>query len=77
MSTVGALTELAVGRGGGARRAGSLPLGGRSCHHFHESTSRYDRDQKLLSFLLVCRICGTEKLVHRQPYEPRFKPHPA
>jgi hypothetical protein len=32
---------------------------------------------ELLSFLLVCCVCGTEKLVHRQPYEPRFEPHPA
>ena len=50
-----------------------LPLGARRCCHLHESTTRYDRDQKLLSFLLVCRVCGTERLVHRQPYEPRFE----
>ena len=31
---------------------------------------------KLVSFLLVCRVCGTERLVHRQPYEPRSEPHP-
>jgi hypothetical protein len=54
-----------------------LPLGARPCHHSHESTTHYDHDQKLLSFLLVCRVCGTEKLVHSQPYEPRFEPHPA
>ena len=54
-----------------------LPLGARRCRHFHESITRYDHDQKLLSFLLVCRFCGIEKLVHRQPYEPRFEPHPA
>jgi hypothetical protein len=53
------------------------PLGVRRCRHFHESTSRYDHDQKLLSFLLLCRVCGIEKLVYRQPYEPRFEPHPA
>jgi hypothetical protein len=51
------------------RRSALLPL--------HESTTRYDHDQKVLSFLLVCRICGIEKLVHRQPYEPLFEPHPA
>jgi hypothetical protein len=34
------------------------------------------RDQKQLSFLLVCRVCGTERLVHRQPYEPRCEPQP-
>jgi hypothetical protein len=54
-----------------------LALGARRCRHFHESTTRYDDNQKLLSFLLVCRVCGIEKLVHRQPYEPRFEPHPA
>jgi hypothetical protein len=54
-----------------------LRLGAAPCKHFHESTTRYDHDQKQLSFLLVCPVCGTEKLVHRQPYEPRFEPHPA
>lgn len=53
-----------------------LPFGTRRCQHFHESTTRYDHDQKLLSFLLVCGVCGTEKLVHSQPYEPRFEPYP-
>jgi hypothetical protein len=41
------------------------------------SARSYDRDQQLLSFLLDCRVCGNEELVHRQPYEPRFEPHPA
>jgi hypothetical protein len=41
------------------------------------SARSYDRDQQLLSFLLVCRVCGTEELVHRQPYEPRFGLDPA
>jgi hypothetical protein len=36
----------------------------------------YDHDQQLLTFLLVCRVCGTEELMHRQPYEPRFEPIP-
>jgi hypothetical protein len=39
-----------------------LALGAQRCRHFHESTTRYDHDQKLLSFLLVCRVCGIEKL---------------
>jgi hypothetical protein len=54
-----------------------LPIGTRRCCHFQESTSRYDHNQKVLSFLLVCRTCGIETLVHRQPYEPLFEPHPA
>lgn len=60
-----------------ARGLRILSVGARSCHHFHESTTRYDHDQKLLSFLLVCRVCGTEKLVHSQPYDPHFEPHRA
>jgi hypothetical protein len=40
-----------------------VPLGARRCRHIHESTTLYDRDQKQLSFLLVCRVCGTERLV--------------
>jgi hypothetical protein len=35
-----------------------LPLGAGRCRH--ESTTRYDHDQKVLSFLLVCRVCGIE-----------------
>jgi hypothetical protein len=48
-----------------------------SCDHLHESTSRYDRAAKLLTFLLVCPVCQTEKVVEAHPYEPRFQPHAA
>ena len=41
------------------------------CDHLHDSTSRYDAAEKVLSFLLVCRICGTEKVVEAVEYEPR------
>jgi hypothetical protein len=44
------------------------------CDHMHESTSRYDPARKLLSFLLVCPTCRTEKVIHTQPYEPRYQP---
>jgi hypothetical protein len=54
-----------------------LPLGAGRCRHFHERTTRYDHDQKMLSFLLVCRVCGIEQLVHRQPYLTRSEAHPA
>jgi hypothetical protein len=37
-----------------------LALGARRCRHFHESTTRYDHNQKPLSFLLVRRVCGIE-----------------
>jgi hypothetical protein len=44
------------------------------CDHLHESTTRYDHTRKQLSFLLVCPVCHTEKLVETVPYEPRFEP---
>jgi hypothetical protein len=47
------------------------------CDHLHDSTTRYDHDQKLLTFLLVCRVCSTEKVMETQHYEPRFEPRPA
>lgn len=46
----------------------------RSCGHLHDTTTRYDHARKLLSFLLVCSVCNTEKLLERQRYEPRFIP---
>ena len=46
-----------------------------SCDHLHETTSRYDRDRKQLTFLLVCPECGTEKVVDSIHYEPHFTPH--
>jgi hypothetical protein len=30
-----------------------------------------------MSFVLVCPVCRTEKVVETQYYEPRFKPYPA
>jgi len=47
-----------------------------TCDHLHDTTSRYDHDAKVLTFLLVCYVCGTEKVVERLPYEPRFEQHP-
>jgi hypothetical protein len=46
------------------------------CDHFHETTSRYDRAEKRLTFLLVCRTCQTERVVESVRYEPRFEPYP-
>jgi hypothetical protein len=51
------------------------PLRSVSCEHLLESTTRYDQDQKLLTFLLVCPVCSSEKVVDTQRYEPRFQPH--
>jgi hypothetical protein len=42
------------------------------CDHFFDTTSRYDRDRKVLTFLLVCPTCLTETVVASLPYEPAF-----
>jgi hypothetical protein len=44
------------------------------CGHVHDTTTRYDHERKLLSFLLVCPQCGTEKVVDTQRYQPRLVP---
>jgi len=44
------------------------------CDHLHDTTTRYDHVRKLLTFLLVCPVCGTEKIVEIQRYEPRYEP---
>jgi DNA-binding CsgD family transcriptional regulator len=54
-----------------------VPLRPVPCDHMHDTTTRYDHVKKLLSFLLVCPVCGTEKLVETKPYAPHFTPHPA
>jgi hypothetical protein len=58
-----------------ASRLVSLQAG--SCDHLHDSTTRYDHDHKLLTFLLVCPVCGTEKVMETQHYQPRFQPSAA
>jgi hypothetical protein len=45
----------------------------RTCNHLHDTTSRYNRGEKLLTFLLVCPVCGTEQVVETLRYEPRFE----
>jgi hypothetical protein len=47
------------------------------CDHLFDTTSRYDHERRLLTFLLLCPVCGTEQLVERLSYEPRFRPDPA
>jgi hypothetical protein len=43
------------------------------CGHLHETTTRYDHERKLLTFLAVCRTCGIERVVETQHYEPRHE----
>jgi hypothetical protein len=57
-----------------ARRV--VPLRPVPCDHLHDTTTRYDHDQKVLTFLLVCPVCRTEKVVESRHYEPRFQPAP-
>jgi hypothetical protein len=52
-----------------------VPLRPVPCDHLHDTTTRYNADQKQLSFLLICPTCGTEKAVETVPYEPQFQPH--
>jgi hypothetical protein len=44
------------------------------CDHLFDPTSRYDTARKLLTFLLVCPVCGTQEIVETLAYEPRFEP---
>jgi hypothetical protein len=43
------------------------------CQHLHETTTRYDKARKLLTFLLVCRVCDAERVVDIVRYEPHFQ----
>jgi hypothetical protein len=44
------------------------------CDHVCDTTSRYDADAKLLTFLLFCPECNSERVIETLSYEPRFKP---
>jgi hypothetical protein len=44
------------------------------CDHLFDTTSHYDSERKLLTFLIFCPVCGTRKVVERLSYEPRFRP---
>jgi hypothetical protein len=41
------------------------------CDHLHDTISRYDAAEKLLTFIRVCRPCGIEQVVETLEYEPR------
>ncbi|MFL5826120.1 MAG: hypothetical protein ACJ76V_06315 [Thermoleophilaceae bacterium] len=44
------------------------------CTHLHDTTTRYDRERKVLTFLMVCTECETERVMHALDYEPDFIP---
>jgi hypothetical protein len=48
-----------------------------TCDHLHDTTTRYDPVEKRLTFLLICPVCGTERVLETRHYEPRFRPTPA
>jgi hypothetical protein len=43
------------------------------CDHLFDTTSRYDRERKLLTFLLFCPACETETVVETLRYAPAFR----
>jgi hypothetical protein len=47
------------------------------CDHLFDTTTRYDSDRKLLTFLLFCPVCRTETVVETLAYEPNFRPSAA
>jgi hypothetical protein len=47
------------------------------CDHLFDTTTRYDSDGKLLTFLLFCPVCRTESVVETLAYEPSFRPREA
>jgi hypothetical protein len=42
------------------------------CDHLFDTTTRYDRRRKLLTFLMFCPVCRTERIVESVAYEPLF-----
>jgi hypothetical protein len=44
------------------------------CDHLFDTTSRYDNERKLLTFLLFCPVCRDERVVETLAYEPHYTP---
>jgi hypothetical protein len=42
------------------------------CDHLFETTTRYDKQRRLLTFLLVCPVCRRERGLETVDYEPHF-----
>jgi hypothetical protein len=57
--------------------SGPVTVQAAPCDHLHDCTTRYDPARSLLTFLLVCPVCGTERVIETQHYEPRYQPSPA
>ena len=46
------------------------------CDHLHDTTTRYDPIEEVLTFLLICPVCRTERVLEKRHYAPRFQPTP-
>jgi hypothetical protein len=46
------------------------------CDHLHDTTTRYDPIEEVLTFLLICPVCRTESVLEKRHYAPRFQPTP-
>jgi hypothetical protein len=57
------------------RRERDLPWA--MCAHLFDTTSRYDRERRLLTFVLFCPTCETETIVETLRYAPSFRRHDA
>ena len=55
------------------RRARDLPCV--MCNHLFDTTSRYDRERRRLTFVLFCPACETETVVETLRYAPAFRQH--
>ncbi|HEX4717083.1 MAG TPA: hypothetical protein VH300_01035 [Thermoleophilaceae bacterium] len=44
------------------------------CDHLFDTTSRYDIERKLLTFLIFCPVCRNETVIETLAYEPHFTP---
>jgi hypothetical protein len=53
------------------RRERDLPYA--MCDHLFDTTSRYDRRRRLLTFVLFCPTCETETVVETLRYAPAFR----
>jgi hypothetical protein len=42
------------------------------CEHLHDTTTRYDQLRHILTFVLVCPECRTERVVETLEYSPRY-----
>jgi hypothetical protein len=53
------------------RRRRDLPCG--MCDHLFETTSRYNHEREVLTFVLFCPVCETETVVETFRYAPAFR----